>query len=124
MMNTLIEYFRSLPGIPFVVQFVTVLNVEGQDTATQITSYLIVANSEEEAQEMASAMLESLSDSYRNSEGTVVRAKCLGIHSLEAIDYADSDGKLELGVFQFSRSTIPEQLISEPLERDDLPLLD
>ena len=99
MTHSVTGFLRGLSAKPFVVQFVTALTVgDNEEPVTQITSYLISAGSESEARAVAQGMIESLSDSYRNSDGNAVAARCIGIHSVDELDYVDDDGRLELGV--------------------------
>lgn len=118
------EFLRSLSGKPFVVQFVLSLQVGGTDeSVTQIRAFLIPSTSETELRDAAQEMMESLSERYRNRNGEIVTVRCEGIHSINELDLADSDGSLELGNFQFSKSTRPSHLIHDG-DRQDLPLLE
>lgn len=117
------SWFKESTKKCFVVQFVTSLTVGiSKDIVTRITSYLFSADSEAMACSEAKKIIDLLSDSYKNKNGEIVVEKCIGIHSVNEIDYVSDDGWLELGVIQFSQATRPENLIQD--ERNDLPLLD
>ena len=123
-MNEPIDFFRSMSKPPFVVQFILRLSVEALNhTALQVCTYLITADSLMSARERAQAMIPSLNDSYRNSNGNVVHVSCVGIHSIEKLEYVDSDDTLNLACFQFSNTTTINDLIHEQPERNDLPPL-
>lgn len=125
MTNSVATFLRDLPANPYIVQFVLSLNVEGNSqSAVQITTYLIPTSSKQAAKESALQMVESLSESYRNSNGEPVTVKCVGLHSIEEADYVDDDGRIPLGVVQFSNTTSPNNLLQEHSHRNDLPLLD
>ena len=121
-MKSVMNFISQLTSTPFVIQFVILLTIEGsEETATQITSYLIPAINKNTARRKANDMMATLSDSYRNADGKVVIAQCIGIHSIDELEHVDEDNVLQLAVFQFASSTTAKNLINEPQERRDLP---
>ena len=69
-------------------------------------------------------MINSLSESYRNSQGEVVTIECKGIHSVEEVDYVDDKGRIELGGVLFTGQTSIDDLVEGSRDRQDLPSLD
>jgi|GEM_PF-5820321 len=123
MSQSVSQYLRNFSALPFVVQFVLTAEVEETgDSATMIKTYLIPANSQAEAHAAAMEMMESLSDRYKNREGEVVSVRCEGIHSVEELDYVDSEGRLDMATFLFAGATQSSDLIGNGVRRD-LPLL-
>ncbi len=124
-MKNVMSFLSQLTSKPFVIQFVIFLTIEGsEETATQITSYLIPAINKDAARLKAIDMMTTLSDSYRNADGKIVNAQCLGIHSIDELEYVDEDNVLQLAVFQFASSTTATSLLDEPEERRDLPRIE
>jgi len=125
LLNPIIESISRSKGIPFVVQFVSVIVVgtEGRGII-QISSFFLTASSEADARDQGLSMTNSLSESYRNSQGEVVTIECKGIHSIEELDYVDDNGRIELGGVLFAGETSITDLMEGSDQRHDLPLLD
>lgn len=124
MLKPVTEYLREFTGTPYVVQFTSIVNVEGHELPViEISSWLIPASSKSNAIELASQMVEKMTFAYRNREGEVVSTQCKGIHHVEELTFSDPDGTIPLSVFCYSRVTQLENLLLD-VDRSDLPLLD
>jgi len=122
--NKIIEFICGSKGKPFVVHFVTGVQVENEPLEMiEVTVYFLIAASEDDARKKANAMIGILSDVYRNSQGQVIKSDCKRILSIEEIDYIDDDGTIEFGGIIFSSQTSIEDLY-EGSVRKDLPCLD
>ncbi|MBT5020550.1 DUF4288 domain-containing protein [bacterium] len=125
MSNSIIESISRSEGIPFVVQFVSEVTVgtEGKGII-QMSSFFLTASSEDDARKQGMSMINTLSESYRNSQGEVVTIECKGVHSVEELDYVDDNGRIELGGVLFTGETSINDLTEGSNDRQDLPSLD
>ena len=115
----------------YVVQTVTRVQVELDDrTITSIDTYLLFADSQEQAIKKAKALYLDDDYAYRNSEGNVVATTCLGLNYITVIQSKELTDGEHLSSFSIvegrpyfaEQFVIPEEHLFEvDVRNDDYP---
>lgn len=112
----------SRPEWPwFVAEYVIVEVKQGKVCSHSIHSYLIYANTPDEAYEKAKNLVERLRDAVRSEDGAVVEYRCEGLFNLDTLQMETLEDETHLSVIAFPSGTNPQIRSKNELSLFKLP---